>query len=172
MRTNHDDDDDFVLIDGVRCLKDGRRLRVSMMDATRARTATISHDARPAVGSVAAPFASRPGFITSDALDQARRESLAIETTRRALDNGLPAAGRPTHDTSTMSFADAQKIRDVAYAQMCDELRDAWRGDAALPVGAYPLSSGEGTACTINGAPGTLKRVGGTNWLVCQPTGR
>jgi hypothetical protein len=35
------------------------------------------------------------------------------------------------------------------------------------PAGAYPLSAGEGSACTINGAPGTLQREG--DWLICRP---
>ena len=38
------------------------------------------------------------------------------------------------------------------------------------PTGAYPLSAGEGTSCTVNGAPGTLVRQG--DWLVCQPRRR
>ena len=39
------------------------------------------------------------------------------------------------------------------------------RGSGA-PPGSYPLSSGEGSACTINGAPGTLVRNGA--WLECR----
>ena len=40
------------------------------------------------------------------------------------------------------------------------------RGTGA-PAGAYPLSAGEGSACTIDGRSGVLVRQG--NWLVCQP---
>jgi hypothetical protein len=54
-----------------------------------------------------------------------------------------------------------------AYRDYSDALTNAWRHDAA-PPGAYPLSSGEGTACTINGALGTLVREG--RWLVCKPS--
>jgi hypothetical protein len=36
-----------------------------------------------------------------------------------------------------------------------------------IPAGAYPLSAGEGSRCTINGADGSLVRKG--NWLVCEP---
>jgi hypothetical protein len=38
------------------------------------------------------------------------------------------------------------------------------------PAGSYPLSAGEGSSCTIDGAAGTLVRQG--NWLVCRPAGR
>jgi hypothetical protein len=65
--------------------------------------------------------------------------------------------------------------RAAAYRDVALRDSNAWRSpppvvptrDAAPPDGAYPLSAGEGTACTINGAPGTLERDG--EWLVCVP---
>jgi hypothetical protein len=38
---------------------------------------------------------------------------------------------------------------------------------ARLHAGAYPLSAGEGSRCTINGADGRLVRRG--DWFVCEP---
>ena len=38
---------------------------------------------------------------------------------------------------------------------------------SGAPAGAYPLIAGEGSACTVNGAPGVLQREGA--WLVCKP---
>ena len=43
------------------------------------------------------------------------------------------------------------------------------RGSGA-PAGSYPLSAGEGTSCSINGAPGTLVR--NDAWLECRPRQR
>jgi hypothetical protein len=65
--------------------------------------------------------------------------------------------------------------RAAAYREVALRDAEAWRTppvvvsvrDAAPPDGAYPLSAGEGTACTINGRPGTLERDG--DWLQCVP---
>ena len=65
-----------------------------------------------------------------------------------------------------------QAIADARAAYIFD-LENSWRSpprDAAFgapPYGAYPLSAGEGTACTVDGRPGRLVREG--NVLVCQP---
>ena len=59
-----------------------------------------------------------------------------------------------------------ETARRKAYADYDANLISAYRNDAA-PPGAYPLSAGEGNACTINGAPGHLERKG--DWLVCRP---
>jgi hypothetical protein len=56
--------------------------------------------------------------------------------------------------------------RMKAYDEYCTRLQDAWKTDAP-PAGAYPLSAGEGSACTFDGAPGVLVREG--DWLVCKP---
>lgn len=57
--------------------------------------------------------------------------------------------------------------RERAYQEYRQELTNSWRGDAGPPAGAYPLSAGEGSRCTINGADGRLARRG--DWLVCEP---
>jgi len=82
-------------------------------------------------------------------------------------------------DAATGDAGRAMDARERAYLEMCDDLSNAWKRrppalpwDAAPapPAGAYPLSAGEGNACTINGRPGTLQREG--DWLVCEPTDR
>jgi hypothetical protein len=54
-----------------------------------------------------------------------------------------------------------------AFDQYCRDTAEAWQGRDA-DTGRYPLSAGEGSACTINGAPGTLQRE--SDYLVCRPT--
>jgi hypothetical protein len=55
---------------------------------------------------------------------------------------------------------------------MIRELVDAWKdAPPGAPPGSYPYEAAkEGTACTINGAPGTLVKEG--NFLVCRPVAR
>jgi hypothetical protein len=64
-----------------------------------------------------------------------------------------------------------QQLEDSqrAIAAELRDMRDAWRypRDAAPPPARYPPSAGVGSACTINGQPGTLVREG--EWLVCKP---
>jgi hypothetical protein len=69
-----------------------------------------------------------------------------------------PGARYPTQRTT------ADVMRVVAY----DEARDADEAAWSKPNGAYPPSAGVGTACTIDGKPGTLQPQG--DWLVCRPT--
>jgi hypothetical protein len=86
---------------------------------------------------------------------------------------GNPAGYRPgsvhANDAPTSNAHAAhttnKMLADEAYAQSITALQDAWK--PRTPAGAYPLSAGEGTACTIDGAPGTLKRQG--DGLVCVP---
>jgi hypothetical protein len=60
---------------------------------------------------------------------------------------------------------------EQARAEGIQEMCDAWKRkpdvDASPPAGAYPLSAGEGSRCTVNGADGRLVRRG--DWLVCKP---
>lgn len=133
-------------------LKDGRTARVTMAMRDAARTdedeerrrhhvvvydpqgrisATYEHDAaaahavRLADSTVKAPIGSRPGSYTSAALDQARRECVALAITDNALSR--PPSDRPGH-SAPLSFADAEKIRHDAYQQSVRELQDAWKG--------------------------------------------
>jgi hypothetical protein len=64
---------------------------------------------------------------------------------------------------------DGERIRWEAYCDSVRDMADAWKTDTP-PVGAYPLSSGEGTACTVNGAPGVLRKTADGKWLTCEPT--
>src|SRR5262249_27262734 len=55
-------------------------------------------------------------------------------------------------------YRDRAAARQQAHGDMKREMSSAWRHDAA-PAGAYPYrAAAEGTACTINGRPGTLVR--------------
>jgi hypothetical protein len=80
---------------------------------------------------------------------------------------------------------DARQRLEDAYRDYDEADANAWRNppngpclqcDASgefgrdIPVGAYPLSAGEGSRCTINGQDGRLVRKG--NWLVCEPVRR
>jgi hypothetical protein len=72
-------------------------------------------------------------------------------------------------------FGDAQgeSAKLSAYDEMCRDLTEAWRhpvrDEPAIPVGAYPISAGEGRACTTNGQPGRLVKSAGGDWLTCEP---
>lgn len=72
--------------------------------------------------------------------------------------------------TLDKAYADAETIKLKAYDDYVKDLTNAWKPKVAIPASAYPLSAGEGTACIIDGAPGTLVREG--DWLVCRPTRR
>ena len=88
-----------------------------------------------------------------------------IADTRRALER-LQAQ----QEELRQLYRDGAGARQEAHEDMKRQMSDAWRKDAA-PPGGYPYSAAaEGTACTINGAPGILVREG--NYLVCTPTAR
>ena len=60
-------------------------------------------------------------------------------------------------------------LKDGERLRVPLQLMDAVQRDVAAHFGAYPMGGGsrEGDACTINGAPGRLRRVG--NEFVCVP---
>jgi hypothetical protein len=88
-----------------------------------------------------------------------------IVDTRRALER-LQAQ----QEELRQLYRDGAVARQEAYEDMKRQMSDAWRKDAA-PSGAYPYrAAAEGTACTINGRPGTLVREG--DYLVCKPSAR
>ena len=95
----------------------------------------------------------------------ARRDSLVVVDPRRV---GAESGSRPGFRVSD-SPINRQAIID-AYADYRRDIELAWRNpppDAAF--GSYPLSAGEGSPCTINGAAGILTRAGDA--LVCKPVG-
>jgi hypothetical protein len=68
-------------------------------------------------------------------------------------------------------FASDRAAYDAAEQAYLERVRDgesAWKQlDASPPPGAYPYEAHkEGTACTINGAPGVLQREG--DHLICR----
>jgi hypothetical protein len=83
------------------------------------------------------------------------------------------SAHQPGWRVGVVDAAAEQRLAD-AYRESDERDANAWKTpsqDAAqLPAGRYPLSSGEGSQCTINGQPGHLKRQG--DWLICQPDGK
>jgi hypothetical protein len=82
---------------------------------------------------------------------------------------------RFTTDTTLRALAEVERQEAYEAYDREQSERDKHSGDAgefreAPPVGAYPLSAGEGTTCTVNGEDGTLVRQG--DFLVCQPNKR
>jgi hypothetical protein len=156
--TNDDRYEDVLDENGL--LKDGKIYRVSFYDSMRAH-----------------------GFVV---------DQCALVVDHRPGGPWCPPDRRPVvRDAATMQ--DARQRLQREYELYDAEARDAWRnpsrgpstefagngpsftghgapgkGANKIPEGAYPLSAGEGRACTINGAPGTLQRQG--DWLVCEPT--
>src|SRR5690242_7717494 len=76
-------------------------------------------------------------------------------------DSGL-ALHRPGFRISDTADVEAA----LAMKDYIEELSTAYKRDA-LPAGAYPLSAGVGSACTVDGAPGELVRQG--DYLICKP---
>jgi hypothetical protein len=145
--------------------------------------------------SVRVPLYLRDGSISPDLLPHQRAKAMAAQQTEDAVARkfGLsdamqlhkPGFRRNTDvaalERSRAAYVAYDAADAVAYKHIRDyneqtgsEPRNTGTGAPAkgsgAPAGAYPLSAGEGTACTINGAPGTLVRQG--NWLVCQPRSR
>jgi hypothetical protein len=139
------DDDDYEIIDGRRCLKDKRTMRVSlaMKDARRREdeeedrrrhkvttydpngrvSAVFEHDAVHLTTNTPAMVpGSRPASYVSGALDAVRRENYARQVTEAAMTMGLPGAHRPTHDATPMTFADAERLRYEAWRASVEAL--------------------------------------------------
>jgi hypothetical protein len=156
-----DDDDPRYLdaIDENGIVRDGKAIRVSLMDSIRAR-GFAPPDLRPG-----GPFVQdhRPGnwappdhrrALTSTELQDARAriaDAIAEHDYRDANAWRNPPRGPDTG-------ADPSYTGTGAPA----------RGYGKIPAGSYPLSAGEGGRCTIDGQDGRLVREG--NWLVCRPT--
>jgi hypothetical protein len=162
-RTISDDDPRYKdALDENGIVRDGKAIRVSLFDSMRAR-GWAPPDTRPG-----APFVvdHRPGGWASPD----RRRSL-----------------------TDAELADAKQQLADGYAEYDARNANAWRnppngprseytggdsyntgvgapsrGSGSIPVGAYPLSAGESSRCTLNGQDGRLVRKG--NWLVCEPT--
>jgi hypothetical protein len=72
---------------------------------------------------------------------------------------------RAIYESTRAQVADTRVVdgRPEAYRLCLIDEQNAWR----RPDGAYPLSAGEGNACTLNGEPGHLVRADDGPWLVC-----
>ncbi len=148
-------------------LRDGQRVRVSLF----MRDGSISPDLLPhqrakALHQTEDAVARRFGL--SDA-QQLHRPGF-----RRNTD--VAALARVQQAYTDAEAADREAWRNPSVRLDYDEYggseeRNTGTGAPAkgsgAPAGAYPLSAGEGSACSVNGQAGTLVRQG--NWLVCQP---
>jgi hypothetical protein len=127
---------------GQKIVKDGGRVRVSMMmmDSLQRGVVTSSMTVHDGTDD---PFAlNRPGYRFVDGVDRSASELARDERIYR----------------------DSNLWRSDGGVEVFFE-EDGEDGDSE---GArYPLSAGEGSACTVNGEPGTLVREG--DWLVCRP---
>jgi hypothetical protein len=143
----YDDERYHDVTDENGLVRDGKIVRVSLLDSMRAR------------GSLGAPYVvdSRPGGPW--VIDHRRAPSTAqVQDARQALQDAY----------AEYDARDANAWKHLANGPQ----RDAgeFRAGNHIPVGAYPRGPGyaEGDACTVNGAPGTLQSEG--DYLVCRPT--
>jgi hypothetical protein len=145
-----DEDDDDSPFDRNGILKDGRSIRVSFFDAMRARQ---PEDHEVIVNRGFAMQDSRPGgpWTAPD-----RRGAVELGDARQRLEDAYRAYDE----------ADANAWRNPPSGP-CLQSDASGEFGRDIPEGAYPLSAGEGTRCTINGQDGRLARKG--NWLVCEP---
>jgi hypothetical protein len=103
------------------------------------------------------------------------RPVCAFERPRVTDSFGRPPGNRPgflvsDHGRHAKAQAYAAYERNLARAYLSDQDEDDDPPDGP-PAGAYPLTAAaEGSACTINGFPGTLQRRG--DWLVCVPNNK
>ena len=151
---------------GDAILRDGQTLRVPLYmrdgainpNLTPTQRAKALHDQQTAdararsFGLTDALQLHKPGFRRST-------DAAALERSRQAYaayDAADAAAYKQTRDYGEFTGSEARNPGAGAPG----------RGSNA-PPGAYPLIAGEGSPCSINGAPGTLVRQG--NSLVCQP---
>jgi hypothetical protein len=143
MTRRRNDDDDTIL-------RDGESLRVPMMlrdaDSLSPLQRAVAENSRPHWRDAADRYFDRRVNVRDAA-------------------GGTRGLNRPGFRIDRRVSTDA---RAEAYRLYDEEIGQAYR---SAPPGAYPYSAAaEGTACTIDGAPGTLVREG--NVLVCRPTQR
>jgi hypothetical protein len=158
MRRHYDNDNsDFEYINGKKCLRDGKvlRVRTTLMDSASNLTQAIMRDystkARTHVsdgGSGDPLWAHKPGYRTYT--DAKTRATLSEE---RAFDR---AAYLEDQDNT---------FRNTS---------PSWSGNPPTGQGTHNMRGvediPEGTACTINGCPGKWQRVNGT--MICIPNDR
>ena len=150
IRPRYRDDDDRIVRDG-----EAVRVPLTMMDSVQRRVAAD---------------AKRRKVVERDPMGRVRSTfEEEVEEDAMTTDAQL-ALHRPGYRTSTRVNDDAAV---EAYRQYVADQANAWKKrNAQPPPGAYPLSAGVGTACTINGAPGVLVESDDGQWLVCKPVAR
>ena len=160
--TRHEDDEDER--SGI--LRDGQRVRVSLFLKDGINPDLLPHQRAKALHQTEDAVARRFGL--SDAL-QLHRPGF-----RRNTDVGALARVQQAYTDAEMADAEAWRNPAVRldYKEYGgDEPRNTGSGapgrGSGAPAGAYPLSAGEGSTCTVNGQAGVLVRQG--NWLVCKP---
>jgi hypothetical protein len=143
-----------VALDERGVLKDGFGVHTPLflMDATQRE---IAHDAKRKKVTQYDPY----GRVKSTYEEETEADSMMTDAQL--------ALHRPGYRTSTTAD-DSEAVK--AYREYVDAQCNAWMKRDAQPPGSYPLSAGEGSACTVDGRPGTLVREG--DWLVCRPTPR
>jgi hypothetical protein len=163
-RTIDEDDPRYQdAVDENGIIRDGKAIRVSFFDAARARGwappdtrldgSPFVVDSRPGAW---APLDQRRALTDAELRDARQRiaDAIAEHDARDA------NAWRNPPNGPRSEYTGGDPLNTGAGAPGC--------GSNKIPVGAYPLSAGEGNRCTINGQDGRLVRKG--NWLVCEPT--
>jgi hypothetical protein len=121
----------------------------------------------------------RPHFVDSDrsASELARQQRIFEDSNAwrgpQASPPATTADAAPPQGVTAAEWARHQMIQDQANAW---RPKDAYSSDPytgsptrpapKVPLGAYPLSAGEGNQCSVNGAAGHLVKEG--NFLVCR----
>jgi hypothetical protein len=137
------DDDDFELIDGVRCLKDGRTMRVSLLDARKARTRDDNGNGdderrRKHKATSYDPQGRVTGTYEYDGRDQ-REQMLRVADSSIAAPNTAPPIGsRPMSITS--GALDAARRENHVLSTVLDAMS---RGPATRPQHEPPRTMAE-----------------------------
>jgi hypothetical protein len=92
----------------------------------------------------------------------------AVAEDRIARDLGLSDALAAHKPGYRLGDSISERAKLSAYDAMVNDMSNAWRRDSQ-PPGAYPLSVGEGTVCTIDGRAGHLRKTDSGDWLECVP---
>jgi len=150
------DRDGFPVDHDVTIVPDGGHVRVPLMfaDGLDDVQRSVARDAKRRKTTQCDPFGRVKSTFEEEEADAMMTDAeLALH--------------RPGYRTST-TVNDDEAVK--AYREYVDAQCNAWKKRDAQPPGSYPLSAGEGSACTVDGRPGTLVREG--DWLVCRPTQR
>jgi hypothetical protein len=141
-----DDDENETLI-----LRDGEHLTVHM----------FAKDGAPL-----------PGFTdVQRAIAAATHDTATFDAASHRPGHRYANDAAPLNDAQRLRYGVFDAAKEGAYADRDRDLSNSWRGNtgAAPPAGSYPEGTGhEGRACTVDGAPGTLRAIPGHDgWLRC-----